>query len=126
MEFGESLFFPTEMTLRDVRRTYNRYRKIYFADYEMPKAEDVIFRFKSKKSLGSDYGRTHRNEIPEAPGVYVWEIHLSNDLKLYPDFLYLVLMHEMVHVARWRLNHGPGWKEEALRLGQLGALGEFL
>jgi predicted metal-dependent hydrolase len=49
------------------------------------------------------------------------EIHLDPSLALYPRFMRIMLMHEMIHLHKPKLGHGKKFKAEVKRLFDLGA-----
>lgn len=116
-----------------LKRLYTRFRKRYYTEGKLPPATSLIFRFVEEggQSLARYKGRP--NVFRGASllaltsrlknGTYVMEFHVS--LRAQPRLLSIMLMHEMSHMYNWRLDHGPGWDIEALRLGSLGAMQEF-
>lgn len=121
------------MTLKELRRLFNRYRKHYYADRPIPPAKDVIFRYvkegeKSAVDRPLIFRKDHLLALTSRlmkEGKTIWVIEFHESLKTQPRLHAVMLMHEMSHVYNWRLDHGPGWDIEALRLGSLGAMREF-
>ena len=106
------------VTLRDAREEYTRYRRKYFAD-TVPEPICVIFKWAKIPGL---YGATQRVQVGDG---YIYTVELSRRLRPHPKLFTAVLLHEMLHMSRWKMTHGPAWREEVMKLAQLGILDEF-
>ena len=49
------------------------------------------------------------------------EIHMDPALQLYPKFMRIILLHEMIHISNPRLSHGKRFNQQIERLRSLGA-----
>lgn len=100
------------LTNKDLQSAYRRYNKAYFDD-ELPKDMCVEF----SDDLDADtYGEQENGNIL-----------LSNDLRMVPDFAYIVLLHEMAHAkVPDNRNHGFQFGAIVTRLFQMGAYDQLL
>lgn len=105
------------VTLKDMRRWYGEFRKLYYADYKLPTASRVKFQW---SDLPRDWAQCSVHEVPPV-------IEVDKSLKVIPDQVRVSLLHELAHLAHPNEEgHGEWFEREQLRLGRLGALREFL
>lgn len=119
------------MTLRALRQNYLRLKKLYYANIPMPPASAIKMKFTGPENkLYLD----HRTQLAvtvklEDDPQYDYLMEFHQDLKLpYSNrLMILMLLHEMSHVARWGGECGDteAWRQECVRLGNLGVLKEF-
>ena len=104
--------------MAQVRSRYDRFRGRYYKDDNLPESEDVDFEWMTDRQV---LGRTILTE--DQPTVQLHEI-----LRSFPRLFDVILLHEMSHIRRPKAecHHGSkAWREEAQRLGALGAMEEF-
>lgn len=112
------------MTLREIRKLYDRYRKKYYAE-SIPPAKEIKWAWaKEGKSLMMNPKTELACTIKYPDGSFTIEI--NECLKTQPRLLAVMLFHECSHIYNWSAGHGPWWESEAIRLGSLGAMREFL
>ena len=100
-----------------VRRCYNRFRRLYFADATMPDFDELDFEFA---------------EAPDEWGSVEWDLHGNPSLslhpvtRLYPAAIKETLLHECIHLRLGpRYGHGRAFWREAARIHALGAYREY-
>lgn len=94
------------MTNADLGWWYRRYNKKYFGG-KLPAATTVF------SKLGGWLGECYHESA---------EIFINKDLRKWPRECKFTLLHEMAHLnLGWRVNHGPKFESEMLRLAKAGA-----
>lgn len=92
---------------------------------QIPPVGEIKIRWASQGDcLMMNYQTELGATIKAQDGSFTIELHDS--LKKQPRLLAVMLLHECSHTFNWAAGHGPWWEEECLRLGQLGAMREFL
>jgi len=109
------------VTLKDLKKLYSRFRRLYYAGGSLPPVRDLIIRY----TIFKDSSMLALTSRVEKAGKILWIVEFHESLRKQPRLHAVMLLHEMSHIYKWRLNHGPGWDLEALRLGSLGAMKEF-
>jgi predicted SprT family Zn-dependent metalloprotease len=87
-----------------LKRWFNFYNKRYF-NSELPANTRLFW---------SPLTRNHAH-------MEDYEIHLDPALQLFPKFMRIMLLHEMVHLHNPRLGHGKKFQDEIERLWIAGA-----
>lgn len=99
------------MTNKKLRYWFRRYNKKYFSN----RLPEISVKFKDI-TRAKCIGQTHYECYKP---VYV---AIDNELKTWSDMAKMTLLHEMCHVALpLRVNHGPRFQDEMLRLARAGA-----
>ena len=108
------------VSLAQVRSAYVRFARRYYSGYDMPSVDEVDFEWiEHPTNLGLTIFLDRSVQTREVL------IQLHPVMRGFPRLLWMILLHEMSHVANPKADHGPWWKREAVRLGTLGAMREF-
>jgi hypothetical protein len=106
--------------MTSLRRWFLEYNKRYFGN-KLPKECIVKWAFQTKEWMGRQSWRKLKKGAPKTPIIQV-----SAKYRFNKSVAHLTLLHEMVHLALpKRVNHGPRFHKEMLRLAKAGAFSRW-